>query len=579
VKKYLFIFLLSGLFYVVHAQTSYYVSPSGLDTNSGDIYNPWKTLNFAIGHLQAGDSLFVMEGTYPGKIEVNVSGAENMPIIITNYLQDEVFISGSNLNAGEYLLKMEEKSHVSISGIKFGNYQALDAQGILIINSSDITISNCEFTNIDYSPTAEGETPIEQQNAQPIIVFGRNVGTPVQQITIQNCQIHDCETGWSEALSLNGNIDGFKLLNNEIYNNTNIGIVAIGFEGECPDSSQDQARNGLIKGNKVYNNPSAYDAAAGIYIDGGKDIIVENNLSYMNDYGIEIGCENNGQVSGEPSASGIIVRNNLIYHNLQSGIVVGGYNYPITGKVKNCLVRNNTLYHNDMTNSYSGEMYFTYVESTYIENNIFYASNADNVLYISEKENSGLAFDYNLYYTTEINEDAIIIENNGAEYTSFSNYVQDTQRDAHSFFSDPMFVDDTQSSLDLHLTEFSPAIDHGNPNTQTDPLETDIDNETRIIHTKIDIGADEFSGTVNVQTSKESGPMIFPNPFNNGIYLDPSYSFKPFIIYSMAGVQILKGYTRESYIDLSILPPGLYLLEITDSKHRNYHLKIIKNSF
>ncbi len=76
-----------------------------------------------------------------------------------------------------------------------------------------------------------------------------------------------------EALSLNGNIDGFEINGNEIYNNTNIGIVAIGYEGECPDPNLDQARNGVIINNLVYQNPSAYDAAAGIYIDGGKNIV------------------------------------------------------------------------------------------------------------------------------------------------------------------------------------------------------------------------------------------------------------------------------------------------------------------
>jgi hypothetical protein len=82
-------------------------------------------------------------------------------------------------------------------------------------------------------------------------------------------------TGCSETMSLDGNVQYWTVSNNLIHDNNNIGIDAIGFEGVSPNSSTDQARDGSIVGNTVYNitsygNPAygSQYAADGIYVDG-----------------------------------------------------------------------------------------------------------------------------------------------------------------------------------------------------------------------------------------------------------------------------------------------------------------------
>ena len=295
------------------SQTNYYVATTGINTNNGSVGTPWQTVQYGVSQLNAGDTLNIMAGTYLGKIDISISGASGQEITIRSYNNDIVIIAGTALPDYEYLLKIENVNYINIKGLKFQDYQKLDAIGVLVINSSNISILNNEFSNIDYSSTAVGQTPNASQNSQPIIVFGRDPIDPINNLTINGNSIHDCETGWSECLSINGNIDGFEVKDNHIYDNTNIPIVAIGHEGECPAPTLDQARNGLIKNNSIHDNSSAYSAAGGIYIDGGKSITIENNTSYNNDYGIEIGCENNGSAPNDPSASNIIVRNNLIY--------------------------------------------------------------------------------------------------------------------------------------------------------------------------------------------------------------------------------------------------------------------------
>jgi hypothetical protein len=46
--------------------TTFYISPSGSNANSGLSTAPWKTFEFAIPKLQLGDTLILMDGIYHG---------------------------------------------------------------------------------------------------------------------------------------------------------------------------------------------------------------------------------------------------------------------------------------------------------------------------------------------------------------------------------------------------------------------------------------------------------------------------------------------------------------------------------
>ncbi len=475
-------------------QTNYYVATSGNDMNNGSFEAPWQTIQYSVSQLYFGDTLNITSGTYVGKIDLIESGTPENEITIRNYNNDNVIISGATLSDYEYLLKIENINYINIEGLKFQNYQKLDAIGIIVINSSAIRILNNEFSNIDYSVTAIGQTPNSSENSQPIIVFGRDPSNPINNLTINGNIIYDCETGWSECLSINGNVEGFEVANNHIYNNTNIPIVVIGHEGECSDPDLDQARNGVINNNIIHDNPSSYAAAGGIYIDGANSITVENNISYNNDYGIEIGCENNGNALNNPSASNITIRNNLIFNNKISGIVLGGYNYPISGKVETTSISNNTLFNNDTDNSYNGELLISYVENSIIENNIFYTQNIHNVLFISDNAIPTLSFNYNLFFTPNGSND-IVIEIDGVEYNQFSAYQLGTLQDMNSNFSNPLFINDLLLSPDLHLNPESPAIDSGNPSFVIGIDELDMDGGMRVYNGHVDCGAYEFGST------------------------------------------------------------------------------------
>lgn len=572
-KKQLLLVLGVFLFLWSYSQTNYYVSPTGSDTNNGSADNPWKTIQYGVDHISAGDTLNIMNGNYQGKIDLNNSGSSGSLITIRAVANADVVINGSGLDDYEYLLKIENVDYIIIEGIQFQDYQKLDAIGILVINSSNISILNNRFSNIDYSSSAVGQKPNASKNSQPIIVFGRDAANPVRNLKINGNVIHDCETGYSECLSINGNVDGFEVMNNHIYDNTNIPIVAIGFEGECSNSAMDQARNGLIRNNIIHDNPSAYAAAGGIYVDGGKSITVENNIVYNNDYGIEIGCENNGDAPNDPSASDILVRNNLIYNNKVAAIALGGYDYPESGKVMDTKIKNNTCYNNDTDNSYNGELLISYVENAIIENNIFYTKNADNVLIISSESASTLSLNYNIYYTPNGSED-IVIEIDGEEYNEFSTYQEETSQDMNSEFSDPLFVNMAES--DLHLSSTSPAIDRGNPYYLATSGEIDIDGERRVFNERVDCGADEYGSFVSRNSYYYLPVYFYPNPAQERIQTGLALQTFTYEIFSLDGRLIKTASSNDGSIPLMLSREGLYMIRLHDEEmHKCYEGKVL----
>jgi parallel beta-helix repeat protein len=565
-------------------QTNYYVSPTGSNSNTGiSPAHAWQTINFAAQNttIQPGDTVQIMQGTYNEQVNITISGdgIGGIPYFITfkNYNNDNVILSGSTLPAYGHLMKMNDIHHLIISGLKFQDYQQQDAIGIKIKDCMHIQIENNEFYNIDYAPNAVGQIPTENDNSQPIIVLGTNPDNayPTQGIEIIGNSVHDCETGYSEAISINGHVAGFEIAQNHVYNNSNIGIVAIGFEGECSNPANDQAINGHIHHNLVHDNPSAYAECGGIYIDGAAQMVVENNTLYNNNYGIEIGCENNGGISGANSNNNII-RNNVIYNNTYTGIAVGGYDYPTSGFVEYTIITNNTMYNNDTGNNYAGEMVISYTKNSIIQNNIFYATNSNKVLFYSDNQGTGMQMNYNLYYTTSGSDD-IVIDWNGSEYNSFVSYQSGTSMDANSIFANPLFVDNAISNPDLHLTVSSPAIEAGSPDISHIYDSEDMDDEYRINSNLVDIGTDEYYATTSVVDIYASNTIkCFPNPTNGIINFETNGQIiSEIILTDISGKQTAIEKIANNKLDLSNVPKGIYVARIKTNE-RTFISRIIK---
>ena len=69
------------------AGKSFYVSEIvGVDVNNGlSSSTPFKTINFALNSAEAGDTVFIMDGTYTSPVNITKSGAKDKFITIKAY--------------------------------------------------------------------------------------------------------------------------------------------------------------------------------------------------------------------------------------------------------------------------------------------------------------------------------------------------------------------------------------------------------------------------------------------------------------------------------------------------------------
>ena len=568
------ILLLSFIWVMMaQAQSNYYVALSGNDGNSGtSIGQAWRTIQHAMGEATPNSVVHILAGTYNEKVEVYVSGTAGNRIVFRNYEDDVVVVSGTGISYPDAVIGIFDQSFVTIQGLQVANNEQLDAQGIIVEgNCQAVEIRDNDISNINFSSNPN-MTANATRNSQPLIVYGSDANNAVTDLVIDGNTVRDSRTGYSEGLAVNGNVNGFVVTNNVVRDIANIGIDVIGHEGTA--SSNDQARNGLVKNNLVYDCKSPYATAGGIYVDGGKDIVIEQNTIYQCQWGIEVGCENIGKTT-----SNITVRNNFIYNNDDAGLAIGGFDFPSgSGKVVNCAFMNNTCYNNDVNangiGGVSGEINITYTENCTLENNIFYATNsADILLYVADVNSINLEFDYNQFYM----QGAVEWEYEGAVYSDLSSYQTATGQDANSIFSDPSFVD--TSLPDLHISATSSAKDAGNPNFVPSTNEEDIDGEYRL-NGGLDCGADEhyFATGIHVYAT-DSDIDIYPNPFVNKVVLDGDFDNYEIKVFGVGGVLItdFTGTSSPLTIDLSTLGSGIFFVSVRHlSKEKLSICKIIK---
>ena len=338
--------------------------------------------------------------------------------------------------------------------------------------------------------TFEGrDAPGRGGNGFGIAVYGTDAKSSITDLTIDGNEVHHLKTGSSESLVVNGNVTNFRITHNVVHDNNNIGIDVIGYERTAPNPAVDQARDGLVSGNLVYNitsrgNP-AYgndQSSDGIYVDGGTRVLIEQNVVHDVDFGIELASEHQNRAT-----SYITARNNLIFHCNTAGVSIGGY-APERGRTDHCTVVNNTLHENDTAGTGSGEFQMQWnMTDNIFENNIVYAGPRCLITLTKSQVDSNhppAIIDYNLYYCDSGAKTSIWVQSRDS-VTGFDKYVQSTASDTHSSFSDPRFVDPARK--DFHLGSDSPAIAAG-ANAGLPVGELDLDGSPRMKSGKIDIG-------------------------------------------------------------------------------------------
>lgn len=443
-----FLLLLSTIFSnsVSAAGKSYYVSLVGSDKNNGSFTSPWRSINNAIDKLRPGDTLFIMGGVYKEKLNIEVSGTEQSYITIASYPGQRAVLDGTGLKLSssmDAMIYIYNQSNLMIDGIEARNFSTTQRgtciAGILVDgNCKNVEICNNYIHEIKNLASVDSNR--NGRDAHGIGVYGSST-IPFTGLKIEGNTISNCRLGSSEALAVNGNITDFSVINNCVHDNDNIGICFIGYEGTCSSSSQDRARNGICRDNLVYNidsyeNPAygAERSADGIYCDGATNIIIERNIVHNANFGIELASEHKGK-----DTSYITVKDNIVYHNTNAGLAMGGYDTQRGHSLYNKIL-NNTFYHNDTLKGGFGEVYLQYTANyNVIENNIFYANSQNLLIYDSYATNHGNRVDDNVYYTNS-GETSCNWRWKDRNYKGFTKYQEGTGNDMISTFANPMFM-------------------------------------------------------------------------------------------------------------------------------------------
>lgn len=474
--------------------TKYYVNgATGNDANAGTTAAAaLKTIQAALNKTTngVGATIYVAGGTYKERLWWPNSGASpEEPITLTNYNEGVVIVDGVNAanDAQNAMIAISSKSYIRIEGIRIANNIRNFASGIYISGAgTDIQVTYCKIYNIGWT-TDSTAVPTSSQNANPLVVVGTSADS-YNEIYIGDNEIYSCNTGYSEGLTMAGNVENFLIESNIVHHIRNIGIDMTGhYAWTGAPANVNFARNGNVKYNIVHHCVSPVATNGGIYVDGGKWINVEANTCYENLAGIAVGCENNNA-----TAEGINIRSNFIYNNRDAGIMLGS-NAP-NSKVVYSSVTNNTFFKNYTKGGWGGEISIQNTDHVSIRNNIVQSNSNIAVLALIGYTSTNLSMDYNRYYTLSGSAGSITFDWGGINQTTYgtlADFVTATGLDTHSTYGAPSFVSSSLPSPDLHLASGSACVNAGDPAFAGGYQEYDIDKQSRVRNGRVDIGADE----------------------------------------------------------------------------------------
>ncbi|UPK66760.1 right-handed parallel beta-helix repeat-containing protein [Chitinophaga filiformis] len=472
------------------AITNYYVNgATGNDANAGTSETTaLKTIQKALDKTTegAGATIYVAGGTYKERLSWRHSGASAAePVTLTNYAGGIVIIDGVGATNPDSvaMIHVVNKSHIRINNIRIANNIKPGAFGIHIEGTgTDVQVTSCHIYNIGWT-TDSSAVPTSLDNANPLILVG---ATPVAytEIYFGSNQVYACNTGFSEGMTIGGNVSNFLIENNIVHHIRNIGIDMTGHYGwtGAPDSVN-FARNGNVKGNVVYNCISPVATSGGIYVDGGRWINIEGNISFNNGAGITVGCENPNN-----TAEGINIRSNFIYNNIDAGLLIGSN--ASGSKVVYSTISNNTLFKNYTKGGWGGEISLQNTDHVTFSNNIIQSASDIVVIKLLGYTTTNLAMDYDRYYTNSGSASTFDWGNDGF-YTTLAGFQAGTGLEAHATYGNPSFVNNTAAALNLHLASGSACINAGDPAFVPASGELDIDKQSRKQNNRVDIGADE----------------------------------------------------------------------------------------
>lgn len=277
----------------VAAASSYYVDKTVAgcsDTGQGSSTTPFCTIAPGLARLQAGDSLFVGDGTYAEMIKPAVSGVASNPVTITRWPGRSPTIAG----AGTYGVSIASRSYIVVSNLVVAGSVK---DGIFVTGSNNITIQG--------NTVSGAGQQLQGATANGITLSATSVSSVGGNTTDHNNGHGIAITGSSTADTISDNEASF---NAEGWRRNANGIMV------------------TAAGNTVLRNVTHDNEDSGIqFYTGGNNNLAASNVTYNNgDHGIDDLNVTGGRLIG-----------NTVFRNCTTGINVEGTsgNYTIMNNI------------------------------------------------------------------------------------------------------------------------------------------------------------------------------------------------------------------------------------------------------
>ncbi len=312
-----------GCFSVFAHAATYYVDQghaSASNTNPGTESAPWKTIQHAANVLQAGDIVYVKQGTYKEltmsgpETDINAlkpqnSGTAGNYITYQAYPGHAVIIDQNNEGLGFFI---SARHYIKIKGFIIRNIWGATDKGAGVMttaNASNVIVEDNHIYNLDGIPGSniagirfDSVVKAEARNnlIHDVLVGGEDNGNAsgitsyaMEDVIIENNTLYNAHNGLYHKMSSGG--IGALVRKNIIYNTSRGLYYDVAGGGSPPHINQRITQNiiyntfdairldasdsaGVNDGFHVWNNTIIAGNGSGIWFENAKNVNIYNNI-------------------------------------------------------------------------------------------------------------------------------------------------------------------------------------------------------------------------------------------------------------------------------------------------------------
>lgn len=629
-----------AVFPLMLSAKTYYVSPSGKNTNPGTITAPWQTLAKVNQTTFKGDTILFLGGnTFLGGLTFTSSdvGTATKPIVISSYGTGRATIQPDSLNQALYV---RNAAGFKITNINFRG-PGIDKSGrggiLIYLDKDSTTLDYIDISYVEVSGFRDAG-----------ICIGSWIGiSGFTNLSIKNCVAHDNGLAgisiYAKQPYIHKNVYvGYNLA----YNNTGLSANPTGNTGS--GIVVGDIDGGTIEFCVAYGNGAAHKNTSGgpvgIWAYSSKNTVIQFNESHHNltgntkdggGFDLDGGCSNSilqynyshdnygagylmAIYSGSPVAKNNVIRYNISENdgrkNDYGGIHLWSY-YGTTPYIQGLEIYNNTIYISAISGASPKGFYVRSgaLSGVNVRNNIFQIQGS--VKLVNTPVTAGLTFQGNAYWPSG---SAFTILWGTTSYSSLSAWQTATGQEKRSgtltgIQADPLYSSTIKGTTYNDATQLSNLPGYRLSSTSTlvnkglnlkslfgvDPGARDFFGNPLAGKTTFHIGAYQGSPVTstlktsfdNVAVPGEIAPgeslSVFPNPvidkttialagFASGEVKIDLVDLQGRLVKSIFQGTVTNSQRRSLSLDLSSLNKGVYIVVLTDNTGKKWEKGILK---